>query len=82
MIKLLVRPFSSKPIIDKCLYKSLGVAKNANRSEIRNAYLGLAKRWHPDKVGEDPEALAYYTHISQAYETLYDDHKRAIYDDD
>ena len=45
----------------------------------------LAKTWHPDKVLEEErkdEALAYYTHLTKAYETLHDDHKRAIYDDD
>ena len=26
--------------------------------------------------------MAYYTHISKAYEILYDNHKRAIYDDE
>ena len=38
--------------------------------------------WHPDKVDGHPDALHYFTHVSNAYETLYDDHKRAIYDDD
>ena len=28
------------------------------------------------------EALKYFTHVSKAYETLHDNHKRAIYDDD
>ena len=42
----------------------------------------IAKEWHPDKVDGHSEALAYFTHVSNAYETLHDDHKRAIYDDD
>ena len=26
--------------------------------------------------------VKYFTHVTKAYENLYDDHKRAIYDDD
>ena len=37
--------------------------------------------WHPDKVQGD-DALKYFTHVSKAYETLYDDHRRAIYDEE
>ena len=28
------------------------------------------------------ESLKYFTHVSKAYETLYDNQKRAVYDDD
>jgi len=28
------------------------------------------------------EALKYFTHVTKAYENLYDDHKRAIYDEE
>ena len=86
MIRLHRRAFSSPvgkvPDIQKCFYATLGVSKDANRQEVRDAYLRIAKEWHPDKVDGHPEALAYFTHVSQAYETLFDDHKRAIYDED
>ena len=39
----------------------------------------MARQYHPDK---NPEALEYFTHVTKCYETLYDDHKRAIYDED
>ena len=79
-----IRSFSKMqvPEIDKCLYKTLGVDKEANSHQIRQAYLTLAKEWHPDKMPGDEDALKYFTHVSKAYETLYDDHKRAIYDDE
>ena len=79
------RTFSSQievPEIEKCYYKTLGVEKNVNQHEIRQAYLAIAREFHPDKVGDNDEALAYFTHVSKAYETLYDEHKRAIYDDE
>ena len=70
------------PKIENCFYKTLGVPKDANRDEVRKAYFAIAKKWHPDKVDGNDEAVKYFTHVTQAYETLYDDHKRAIYDDD
>ena len=76
------------PKIEKCYYQTLGIAKDANSHQVRQAYLALARDWHPDKFEgvEDKtkadEALKYFTHVSKAYEHLYDDHKRAIYDDE
>ena len=85
-LRIQIKSFSSSniksvPQIEKCYYKTLGIEKEANQHEVRQAYLKLAKEWHPDKVPGD-EALQYFTHVSKAYETLHDDHQRAIYDDD
>ena len=80
-----LRHFSSSnqqepvPEIEKCLYKLLGVPKDANTQEIKEAYLGKARQFHPDK---NPEALEYFTHIGKAYETLSDPQKRAVYDEE
>ena len=57
----------------------MGVDKEANSIEIREAYLSKAREYHPDKR---PECLAYFTHVTKAYDTLMDVHKRAIYDDE
>ncbi|CAI2381104.1 unnamed protein product [Moneuplotes crassus] len=67
------------PKINKCYYETLDVDKEANSVEIKDAYHEIAKKFHPDR---NPEALEYFTHVTKAYETLYDDHKRAIYDED
>ena len=67
------------PVIQECFYATLGVAKDANRKDIREAYLSKAREFHPDKR---PECLEYFTHVTKAYDTLYDDHRRAVYDDE
>ena len=68
-----------QPQISDCFYQTLGVAKDANKDDIRAAYLSKAREFHPDKR---PECLEFFTHVTKAYDTLYDDHKRAIYDDE
>ena len=67
------------PEIKDCLYETLNVSKEANQQDIRAAYLSKAREFHPDKR---PECLEFFTHVTRAYETLSDEHKRAIYDDE
>lgn len=65
-----------KPVDNSKYYNILGVAKDASQSEIKKAYMVLAKKEHPDKGG-DPEK---FKTIAKAYETLSDPEKRAAYD--
>ena len=67
------------PEIKSCLYETLNVSKDANQEDIRTAYLSKAREFHPDKR---PDCLEFFTHVTKAYETLSDEHKRAIYDDE
>ena len=69
------------PIVD-CLYTTLGVPKDANRQDIKAAYLAKAREFHPDKRPGCDATLKYFTHVTKAYETLGDEQKRAIYDDE
>ncbi len=57
-------------------YEVLGVDKDASKDAIKKAYRKLAMKEHPDKGG-DPEK---FKKISEAYETLSDDDRRAQYD--
>ncbi|PLX33103.1 MAG: molecular chaperone DnaJ [Hyphomicrobiales bacterium] len=61
-------------------YKVLGLDKTASPAEIKKAYRGLAKKYHPDTSGDDKSAADKFAEISTAYELLGDKDKRAQYD--
>lgn len=61
-------------------YDTLGVSKNASASEIKKAYYGLAKKFHPDTNKEDPDAEKKFQEVQKAYEVLKDEEKRSLYD--
>ncbi len=62
-------------------YEVLGVSKNATKDEIKRAYRKLAKKYHPDLNKDNKEEAAEkFKEISEAYEVLMDDEKRARYD--
>lgn len=64
---------------DMDYYEILGVSKDATNKEIREAYLKLVKKYHPDIYkGEDAEEKIKAINI--AYDTLSDSKKRSIYD--
>jgi curved DNA-binding protein len=59
--------------------RSIGVPRNADRSEIQRAYRKLARHHHPD-VNKDPSAEARFKEISEAYDVLSDPELRQRYD--
>ncbi|KAH8681245.1 hypothetical protein BX600DRAFT_446071, partial [Xylariales sp. PMI_506] len=60
-------------------YKALGVEKSASASEIKKAYYGLAKKYHPD-TNKDPSSKDKFGEIQSAYEILSDPKKREQFD--
>ena len=61
-------------------YEVLGVHRRATNQEIRKAYKGKVKQWHPDKNEQDPKAQAKFVEINAAYELLSDPDRRRGYD--
>ena len=64
----------------KDLYDVLGVSKTATADELKKAYRKLAMQHHPDRNPGDDSAEQKFKEISEAYDILKDDQRRAAYD--
>lgn len=61
-------------------YEVLGITREADDQEIKQAYYRLAKEHHPDKNPDNKEkATEKFKEIQEAYEVLKDPQKRARY---
>lgn len=67
------------PMTKRDYYEVLGIAKNADKDEIKKAYRKLALKYHPDR-NKEPEAAERFKEVSEAYAVLSDEKKRAQYD--
>ena len=60
-------------------YEILAVDRTATDDDLKRAYRKLAMQYHPDR-NREPDAEERFKEISEAYEVLSDDRKRATYD--
>jgi molecular chaperone DnaJ len=61
-------------------YEALGVGREATPDQLKKAYRALAMKFHPDRNPGDKTAEHKFKEISEAYDVLKDDQKRAAYD--
>jgi len=61
-------------------YETLGVAKGASADDLKRAYRQMAMKYHPDRNAGDKVAEQKFKDVSEAYDVLKDDQKRAAYD--
>jgi curved DNA-binding protein CbpA len=66
-------------------YEILGVAKSASASEIRQAYMKLARERHPDRFVdpfEKARAQSFFQDLTTAFNTLFNENSRREYDEE
>lgn len=61
-------------------YSILGVNRSSTPEEIKKAYRKLAMQFHPDKNPGNKQAEEKFKQITEAYDVLSDEKKRANYD--
>ncbi|OMJ95007.1 hypothetical protein SteCoe_1703 [Stentor coeruleus] len=76
MIGKLLRCISNN-FTSKDYYKILGVTPTASKTEIRSAYLKLAKQYHPDSSTGDEEK---FKQLGEAWSVLGKENSRSEYD--
>ena len=72
-------------VTEQNLFEILGVPRTATKQQVKDAYLTLAKKYHPDRIAtleievlNEPASLLFQR-ISEAFTTLIDDHQRSDY---
>jgi DnaJ-class molecular chaperone len=65
----------------KDYYKILGVSKDADQKEVRQAYRKLARKYHPDVNPGDTAAEDKFKEMNEANEVLSDPEKRKQYNE-
>lgn len=65
---------------DSDYYSILGISREASAEQIKKAYRGLARKFHPDVNPGNKEAELKFKEAQQAYDVLSNPEKRQVYD--
>ena len=74
------RRMKAGDVKDMGYYDALSVSPDATPSEIKKSYMQLARKMHPDKNPDDPDAKLKFQKIGEAYQVLSNEEARARYD--
>ncbi|APR85393.1 Integral membrane protein [Minicystis rosea] len=74
----------AKVIDSEDYFTMLGVSRDATPDQVKTAYFGLAKSWHPDRLPSElldvkPLVARVFARFSEAYQTLFDPVKSKDY---
>jgi molecular chaperone DnaJ len=72
---------AAKDLYEKDFYAVLGLSKDADAATIKKTYRNLARELHPDKTRGDKKLEDRFKEVSEAYDILGDEKKRAEYDE-
>ncbi|CAK9318881.1 unnamed protein product [Citrullus colocynthis] len=74
----------SSEVAEGSFYDLLGISQSGSLEEIKRAYKQLARKFHPDvsPPGRAEEYTKRFIRVQEAYETLSDPRRRALYDRD
>jgi curved DNA-binding protein CbpA len=71
---------NERPVKDRLYYDLLNISTNASQTDIKKAYYKEARKCHPDKNPDDPEAAEKFQMLGQAYQVLSKEESRKNYD--
>ncbi|KAK3912372.1 DnaJ-like protein subfamily A member 3, mitochondrial [Frankliniella fusca] len=71
---------SSRFLKEKNYYDVLKVDQKCDAKEIRDSFINLAKKYHPDTNQNDPKSHARFVELQKAYSVLGSPSKRRDYD--
>ena len=61
-------------------YEVLEVSKDADQNALKKSFRSLARKYHPDKNPDDPEAEQLFKEVQEAYAVLSNPEQRRQYD--